>query len=296
MKALIQIMVLGLFLAQGPIWAAQQVDETRSANPDAQVEIDVISGSIQITGWDREEIAIKGTVGDDVEALDISTSDGRISIDLDIPDNWGNRHKNIDVDLEISVPKGIRLEVETISARIDATNLSGTVDLASISGGIAVSGALERASVETVSGGIEIHGEQTRFETESVSGSIHLTGATERVEASTVSGQIKVSGESVERAQFESVAGRIEFRGSLSTGARLDADIHSGGVLLELPADTSARFEIETFSGSIENEFGPAAERSDRYSPGKWLKFTTGDGDAEINVESFSGTVRLKKL
>ena len=116
MKTLIQIMVLGLLLAQGPTWAAQQVDETRPANPDAHVEIDVISGSIRITGWDREEIAIKGTVGDDVEALDISLSEGRISIDLDIPENWGNRHKNIDVDLEISAPKGSRLEVETNQA------------------------------------------------------------------------------------------------------------------------------------------------------------------------------------
>ncbi len=296
MKALTKMVVLSLFLGQATIWAAQQVDETRSANPNAQVEIDVISGSIRITGWDRDEIAIQGTVGDDVEELEISGNNERISIDLDIPENWGNRRKEIDVDLEISAPRGIRLEVETVSASIEATNLSGTAELASVSGAITVSGPLDRASVETVSGGIEIDGEQTRVETESVSGSIRLTGASESVEASTVSGQIKITAESVDRARFESVAGRIEFRGSLNEGGRLDAEVHSGGVLLELPADTAARFEIETFSGSIDNEFGPAAERSDRYSPGKWLKFMTGDGSAEINVESFSGTVKLKKL
>ena len=296
MKALIKTIALSLLLAHAPMWAAQQIDESRPVDPDARVEIDIISGSIRVTGWDRDEIVIRGTVGDDVEALEVSGSGDRISIDLDIPDNWGSRHKNIDANLEISAPTGIRLEVDTISASIDVGELTGTAELASVSGSISLSGALERAAVETVSGSIQVKGGQTRVETESVSGSITLEGVSESVEAATVSGRIKVTADSVDRARFESVAGSIEFRGSLNTGARLDAEIHSGNVVLELPADTSARFEVETFSGSIENQFGPAAERSDRYTPGKWLKFTTGDGNAQINVESFSGTVELKKM
>lgn len=296
MKTLIKTMALSLLLAHAPTWAAQPVDESRPIDPDARVEIDIISGSIRITGWDRNEIVIKGTVGDDVEALEVSGTGKQISIDLDIPEGWGSRHKDIDANLEISVPAGIRLEVETISASIDGSELTGTAKLASVSGSIGLSGALERAAIETVSGSIQVDGGQTRIEAESVSGSIILKGVSESVEAETVSGHIEVTADAVDRARLEAVAGSIEFRGSLNEGARLDAEIHSGNIVLMLPADTSARFEVETFSGSIENEFGPAAERSDRFTPGKWLKFTTGDGDAQINVESFSGTVKLKKM
>lgn len=296
MEALIKTITLSLLLAQAPTWAAQPIDESRPIDPDARVEIDVISGSIRVTGWDRNEIVIRGTVGDDVEALEVSGSGDRISIDLDIPESWGSRHKDIDADLEISVPAGIRLEVETISASIDGSELTGTAKLETVSGSVGLSGALERAAIETVSGSIQVDGGQTRIETESVSGSIILKGVAESIEAATVSGTIEVTADAVDQARFESVAGRIEFRGSLKAGARLDAEIHSGNIVLVLPADTSARFEVETFSGSIENDFGPKAERSDRFSPGKWLKFTTGDGDAQINVESFSGTVNLKKM
>ncbi|MEJ2084607.1 MAG: DUF4097 family beta strand repeat-containing protein [Acidobacteriota bacterium] len=296
MKTLPRLFALALLLAPGAVWARQQIDETRPARSDARLEIDIVSGSLRITGWDRNEISIQGSIGDDVEALEIDGSDERITIDLDIPDGWGNRRKDIDVDLEISAPYGTRLEVETISASIDARGFTSSVELATVSGAISVSGALKSAQLETVSGAIEVEGEQTRVEAESVSGSIDLRGISQSVDAATVSGRIEVSATSISRARFESVSGRIEFQGSLDSGARLDAEVHSGGVVLDLPADISARFEIETFSGSIDNEFGPPAERSDRYSPGKWLKFTTGDGDAEINVESISGTIHLRKL
>jgi hypothetical protein len=71
---------------------------------------------------------------------------------------------------------------------------------------------------------------------------------------------------------------------------------HSGTVTLELPADTSAEFEIETFSGQIHNDFGPKARRTSEYGPGYELSFSTGSGEAEVSVESFSGGVYLKKM
>ncbi len=52
---------------------------------------------------------------------------------------------------------------------------------------------------------------------------------------------------------------------------------------------------MTTFSGDIENQFGPPAERSSRYGPGKSLEFTAGGGDAEVSVEVFSGNVALRK-
>ena len=40
----------------------------------------------------------------------------------------------------------------------------------------------------------------------------------------------------------------------------LHAEVHSGNVTLVLPADTSATWEVETFSGNVTNEFGPGPE------------------------------------
>lgn len=55
----------------------------------------------------------------------------------------------------------------------------------------------------------------------------------------------------------------------------------------------NADFQIETFSGSINNDIGPAARRTDKYSPGKELRFTNGSGGARVSIESFSGSVKI---
>ena len=287
--------LLTIILAAGAVWADQRVDETRSADADARIEVDIVSGSIRVTGWDRPEVQVTGTIGDDVEALEVSGSGKSVSIELDVPDSWGRRHREIDAHLEISVPAGARLTVETVSADITVSEVGGSVELASVSGGVKLSGSPTRAEVESVSGDIRVDGHQTAISAETVSGDVELRGVAESVEAASVSGDVEISASEVERAMFESVSGSVEFTGSLAGNARLNVETHSGNVTLVLPADTSATWEIETFSGNINNDFGPGPDRTSDYGPGKWLKFTTGSGDARITLDAFSGNIWLKK-
>jgi DUF4097 and DUF4098 domain-containing protein YvlB len=287
--------LLILALVPGLAWTEQRVDETRDADADARIDVEIVSGSLEITGWDRNQVRVTGTIGDDVRELEVSGSGSSISIDLDVPDSWGRRRRDIDARLEISIPAGARLSVETVSADVRVEEVTGSVELASVSGTIKVSGSPARAEVETVSGDIEVAGRQTAISAESVSGDIELTGAAQTVDASSVSGDIEVSAGDIERATFESVSGDLDFAGGLTAKARLHAEAHSGNTTLRLPADTSATWEVETFSGNVSNDFGPGPQKSSEHGPGKWLKFTTGSGDARITVESFSGNVRLEK-
>jgi hypothetical protein len=61
-------------------------------------------------------------------------------------------------------------------------------------------------------------------------------------------------------------------------------------VRLRLPADTSARFEIETFSGEVQSDFAAS------WSPpqGQRRRSVVGEGDARVAIESFSGAVRIE--
>jgi len=291
----ISLALMTVVLATSMAWASQQVDETRDADADARIDVEIISGSIHVTGWDRNQVQVTGTIGDDVEALEVSGSGHSISIEIDVPDSWGRRHREVDARLEISIPAGATLSVETVSADISVTEVNGAVELGSVSGTVKVSGSPSRAEVETVSGNIRVDGDQTAIAAESVSGNVELTGVAETVEASSVSGNIDVSATQIERANFESVSGDLEFSGGLTDKARLHAEAHSGNVTLLLPADTSATWEVETFSGNVTNEFGAGPKSTSEHGPGKWLKFSTGSGDARITVDSFSGNVKFRK-
>jgi len=288
------LLLMAIVMAAGGVWAGENVDVTKSASVSPSVDIENLTGSVRINGWDREEIKVSGVLGDDTDGLDFSGSGDSFDIEVEIPDSYGRRHRDLDSDLEIWLPAGSSVSVETVSASIHVSGVNGVLELESVSGEVSVEGAPSSVDVETVSGNIELSGSGTLAIAESVSGKIELSGVAGRVEAATVSGSVNVEASDIEQGEFEAVSGSVRFTGALSPGARLSAESHSGSVVLNLPADTSARFQVETFSGGINNGFGGGeAERTSRYAPGKRLDFTLGSGDAQVRVESFSGSVTL---
>jgi DUF4097 and DUF4098 domain-containing protein YvlB len=294
LQTLLPSLLLALLLTPA-VQAAKPVDETRAANPDARISIENVAGSVRVTGWDRNEVHVTGTVGDATDGLSVTGGPDHLSIEVEIPrGNHGGG--DVSADLEIQVPAGCQLEVETVSASIDATELSGRAELSSVSGSITLAGRPSGAEVETVSGAIQIRGSGTPVDVESVSGSITLTGVAGQVDVSTVDGSIEVTADEIRQGDFEAVSGDIRISGALAAGAELDIEGHSSSVTLAVPSGTSARFDVTTFSGDIDNGLGPAAESAGGYAPGKTLEFTLGSGSAEVSIETFSGNVVLEGM
>lgn len=251
-------MLASLLLSATAAMAAATVNETRPVAPDARIAIEVISGSITVEGWDRPEIKVTGTLGESVSDLVIEGDRRRIGISVGLQEH--RRHRNGDVQLDLRVPRGAELHVETVSAPLKVTGVAGAL------------------SVATVSGDIVLDTTALRIEAESVSGKVGLM----------LRGPVQTLG-------VETVSGEIEVDTALARGARVEVSTVSGEVTFALPAAIAADFDVSTFSGSIRNEFGPAAERSSSYAPGKKLQFSTGGGGADLTIESFSGAITLKK-
>src|SRR5258708_1355244 len=64
---------------------AASVDEHRPANPQGAVEIDNVAGSIDVQGWDKSEVAVGGTIGKDVERVDVTGDANRNAIHVILP-------------------------------------------------------------------------------------------------------------------------------------------------------------------------------------------------------------------
>jgi len=64
---------------------------------------------------------------------------------------------------------------------------------------------------------------------------------------------------------------------------------------LNVPADISASFDVETMMGEIDNEFGQKPRRESRWIPSQELSFTNGSGAAEIMIETLQGSVHIRK-
>jgi len=297
MRSIIQrTLCLGSVLLVLPLVAAAQTEIERRvpASADGTVAISNIAGSVVVTGWDRDEVEVTGTLGRNVEELEVESDARGVEIEVKLPRR--NRGGGGSAHLEIRVPRRSRVEVETVSAEITADELEGALDLESVSGSITVAGQPAAVRAETVSGLIEVEADTARISAATVSGSITLTGTRGEVEAEAVSGNITVkSARDLERADLEVVSGQIAFTGSLAPDVDFSASCHSGTIELTLPEATSARVVAESFSGRIDNEFGPEARRVDRYAPGKELSFTLGSGQGRIELETFSGAITLRR-
>ena len=65
-----------------PALAGLSVDETRAVNKDATIRIENLAGTITVTGWDRSEVQITGTLDDQAEKLEITGGGDRLDIEV----------------------------------------------------------------------------------------------------------------------------------------------------------------------------------------------------------------------
>jgi len=276
-----------------PVIADEQVSRTIDAADDGYVEIFNTSGSIDVSGWSKNSIEITGTLGDSVEELIVERDGDEVVIRVEVPNrHWGD----IDADLVIKVPQDSSIEVSGVSIDIDVEDVLGEQSLSTVSGDIDTRGVADDVEAESVSGDVEIHGNGAAgsFEGASVSGAVTIRGVSGSVDLESVSGDVEVIGGSYEQAYLETVNGDQTFNAELTLEGDLSMESVNGTVDIDFTVPlTSARFDIETFNGSIRNCFGPAPERTSKYSPGLELSFTIGDGDAKIDVETLNGSVNV---
>ena len=251
--------ILLALIVVSAVWAGRPINEIRSASPDGVVEIESLAGSITIIGWDRNEVEVTGDLGDPKQELEIEGEGDRITIEIVLP---RGRYQNIEgAELEIKVPRASRVEVESVSANIEASEVSGRLDLQTVSGNVTVKG-----------------------------------GEPEELELASVSGDIRVeSGGMLKEGSFETVSGNIVSSTDFDSRGSFSFESVSGDVELRVPAGANAIFEVSTFSGSIRNELGPEPERSSSILPSQELEFTLGSGGARISLQAFSGNVKILK-
>jgi DUF4097 and DUF4098 domain-containing protein YvlB len=272
--------------------AEQEIDRRAPAGAQGEVEVDNVSGTVSVSGWDRNEVHVSGTLGDGVERLDFESSGNRTVIKV-VMKNRGRHHD--DTELSIRVPRGSLLNVNTVSAELSVVGVTGEQRLQTVSGDISTSISKADAEISTVSGSVSLRGDgsPTNLSVTTVSGDARLMKVGGDVRANSVSGSVEVSMNEIKRARAQTTSGDLALSGKLAADARVDAESISGELNLDLLGTPNAYFDIESFSGEIENCFGPKPERTDKYGPGTELHFKSGNGSGRVRLQTLSGSISV---
>jgi len=285
-------------LVLSPIALAEQpVDKRVPADPKGEVQVSTVSGLVSIDAWDRDEVQVTGTLGDDVERLDVETDRERrhTLIKVVAKKNSGRHHgDDIDAQLSIRVPAGSRLDVNTVSADVSVNGVRGEQRLQTVSGEISSDIAAD-VEAKSVSGSVVLRGDNKPavVTVTTVSGDAQVLRAAGEIVANSVSGALNLEVDQITRARARTTSGDLQIHGTLKKDARVDAETISGEINLDFKETVNAEFEIESFSGEIDNCFGQKAQTTHKYGPGSELNFKQGDGSARVRVQSLSGDIRV---
>jgi len=277
------IVALALLLPLA-VQAATRVDERHPLAAGGRVEISNIAGKVTVRGWDRNEVALSGSMADGLR-LQQDKSANRVRWEVIYPRNGNSGGAT----LELRVPRSVDVQLGTVSADIDVAEVDlRRLQANAVSGDIAAAGRSTDASLASVSGSI-----RSRLSLRAVSGSIQAGGgAAGEVSAETVSGSIRLDAARVQRLDAEAVSGSLTVAAAgLAPGGRVSLQTVSGSIALRLPAKVSAQLAVKTFSGDIQSDAGQV-ERP-RYGPGRSLDTRLGGGDGDISINAHSGNVRV---
>jgi hypothetical protein len=284
---------IGQALADTPIQLRHE------ATPTAHISISNIAGTVNVVAWDRNEVQVDGRLGEGAKPLAITGSNGDLEIKVEPQGgsgwfNWGGDSRMAPTTLELHVPKAASLDVNVISAPLVIDGMDGgSIEVNTVSGKARINARTPSLKVDSVSGGIEQAGHAGQAELQTVSGEILAPALGSSVDLQTISGRIQASGGPWQKLTLSTVSGDVQLSGGLASGGSIGIDSMSGDVQLQLPANTSGALHASSFSGDLRSDFGTPTEPE--HGPGSSLDVRLGDGHGKINVETFSGDLRVRK-
>jgi DUF4097 and DUF4098 domain-containing protein YvlB len=272
--------------------AGTPINQRAVVVPGGSVEISNTAGQVTVTGWDRNEVEVTGTLGDGSEHLEFATQDKVTRIRVVLPNkSW---HVE-DTGLVVKVPAGSSLSVSTTSADIRVRGVRGAQRLQSVSGDVNAEAGAEDVECQTISGDVAVAGSGLKglLNITTVSGDVMITHVAGELNGNTVSGNFTITLGDTTRSRLRTTSGDVSMATQLAADGRLDVESISGDVRLDLTGPVNAAFDVSSFSGEIRNCFGPKPRRTDEYAPGKEWRFAEGQGAARVRIKSMNGDISV---
>ena len=311
MKTLLIALTLLPFIAT----AGEKINEQIEVPVNKRIFIDNQRGDVRIEGWDKAQLQITGELDDKAQGYRLEDRDGCIEFIVKMPRNNNGWNSGDGSQLTIYIPKSSELEFTGVNANITAKELHAGVDIDVVNGDINLHSLSGNISVDTVNGDVNAIGLKGDIRYETVNGEINDKDSQGTLRFTAVNGDIK-SKTAAQEVRLENVNGDIDFAfaalkslrintvngeseihiNQLLKGAQITYESVSGDADFYFPANVSAHFEIEAHAnGKIVNELSNDKVKKAKYGPSSELEFAVNGGDADIEIDTISGRIELRK-
>lgn len=262
----------------------QSTDTTVTVRPGSRLELSNFEGTITVTTWSRNAVRVEADHDEDTR-VSVDVAGNRVSVEAH------TRYGPAEADYRLTVPADMALELSSQSGDVRIEGTHGEVNVESVEGSITLRGGTGYVSLQSVEGDLDVSDVSGRIELNTVDGGISVRNAKGELRAQTVDGEIQLEDVEANQVEATTVDGEIIFQGSIRDGGRYRLSSHDGGVTVTAPS-INAQVTVSTFSGEFESDFPVTLAGG---TTRKRMSFTLGTGSARLELESFDGTVALRK-
>jgi hypothetical protein len=278
-----------LLIATAHLDAQQPVERHQALAPGAGIKVFLPAGSVRLIGWNRDSLVVRGTVAPGSQFY-FGGLPGGVKLGVDLGPDTSHAAAS---RFEIYVPKTSLVSIKTVSADVEAVDVSGW--FYGVSSRLRLTGVARSIEAETISGELTIAATAPWVRARTGSGRLIVAGQAGDVSATSVDGAIELSSEGIGRGRISSVTGMVHFSGDAGTEGIVDIDSYSGPVDVGLRPTMGGECDVTTVAGSIASDFQTVRPVSGPSGHGQQLALAIGQGNARITVRTLRGNVHIHR-
>lgn len=247
------------------------------------------SGSVHVHTGNTSQVIVQATeyaygLSGDLNDLQVQYAQQGNTLTVTASESWSLMElSNRGITLDITVPLSIDLAIDGSSGDVNVSGIDGKINTHIDSGDLSLDNVNGPLDLHTSSGGITIINEHGPVNAHVDSGDIRIDHAVSAMDLATSSGSIILNDAQISgQDHFHTDSGDIQFSGTLDPRGTYRMDTSSGGITLNLPANSSFYLATSTGSGSVYNAFSVSTVGSTPRAP---LTLSTDSGDIRVQKQ-----------
>lgn len=262
-----------------------QTDETVSVTKGARLTVDNFAGEVIIKTWDRDSLRVQARHGDRAR-VNIRTVASGVTISA-------QQNAPRSVDYEITAPAWMPIKVTGTYNFITVDGAQSEVSAETTQGDVIIKGGTGTVTARSIMGEVIVEGARGRVTATSVNEGVRVSGASGDVSVETTNGDISLIDIKSQSVEATTINGSIDFEGLPADRGRYRFTTHNGNITMAIPESSNVTLTVRTYQGRFVPAINVNGPPRSEVRQGRRTVYTLGNGSAEMEVESFGGSIRL---
>lgn len=265
---------------------SSSTDTTVTVTKGTRLSLENFGGEIVVDTWAKSAVRVQADHGSRT-LVELERSESVLEVQ-----SYSRHGAPASVDYHITVPVWMAVELSGVYTDITVQGTEGEVRAETVKGEVKITGGKGVVEAQSVEGSVTVSKSNGRIELNSVNDDVSVREVYGELMVEAVNGDVTIENSQATQVEVSTVNGTINYTGEIRKDGHYGFSTHDGDISIVIPQTADASISVSTFSGDFESSFPVTMSEARR---GKEFNFTLGKGSAEVSLESFQGTITLRR-